>query len=100
VLGVDICDLRGNAFSVLAATVESSRPQPGINHRTIVDRSVMRKYIRAPNGKPRLFVALRLQKNVIRLVDDIAYKEGASRSEVIRSLIKEGIKSVLTKGQE
>ena len=58
------------------------------------------KSIRSPNGKPRLFVALRLQRNVIQLVDDIADKEGSSRSEVIRSLIREGIKSVLTKGQE
>ena len=58
-----------------------------------------RKYIRSPNGKPRLFVALRLQKNVIQLVDDIAGKEGSSRSEVIRSLIKEGIKSVLSKAR-
>jgi hypothetical protein len=32
-LGVDICGLRGNAFSVLAAMVEASRPQPGINHK-------------------------------------------------------------------
>jgi metal-responsive CopG/Arc/MetJ family transcriptional regulator len=60
----------------------------------------MRKYIRAPNGKPRLFVALRLQKNVIHLVDGIADKEGSSRSEVIRSLIREGIKSVLIKSSE
>ena len=65
-----------------------------------MDRSVRRKYIRSPNGKPRLFVALRLQKNVIQLVDNIADKEGSSRSEVIRSLIREGIKSVLAKGQE
>jgi metal-responsive CopG/Arc/MetJ family transcriptional regulator len=56
-------------------------------------------YIRSPNGKPRSFVALRLQKNVIRLVDDIANKENSSRSEVIRSLIGEKIKSVLTKGR-
>jgi metal-responsive CopG/Arc/MetJ family transcriptional regulator len=60
----------------------------------------MRKYIRAPNGKPRLFVALRLQKNVVRLVDDIADREGSNRSVVIRSLIREGIKSVLTKGEQ
>jgi metal-responsive CopG/Arc/MetJ family transcriptional regulator len=60
----------------------------------------MRKYIRAPNGQPKLFVALRLQKNVIRLVDDIADKEDSSRSEVIRSLIEEGIKSVLARGEE
>jgi hypothetical protein len=72
----------------------------GLNLGKIVDKSVKRKYTRSPNGKPRLFVALRLQKNVIRLVDDIADREGSSRSEVIRSLIKEGIKSVLTKGQE
>ena len=58
-----------------------------------------RKYIRSPNGNPRLFVALRLQKNVIQLVDDIADKESSSRSEVIRSLIREGIKSVLAKGR-
>ena len=84
-----------------AALVEWSRcHNPGLIVETIVDRSVKRKYIRSPNGKPRLFVALRLQKNVIRLVDGIAGREGSSRSEVIRSLIKEGIKSVLTKGQE
>jgi metal-responsive CopG/Arc/MetJ family transcriptional regulator len=65
-----------------------------------VDRSAKRKYIRSPNGKPRLFVALRLQKNVIQLVDNIADKEGSTRSEVMRSLIKEGIKSVLAKGEE
>ena len=60
----------------------------------------MRRYIRSPNGKPRLFVALRLQKDVIHLVDGIADEKGSSRSEVIRSLIKEGIKSVLTKGEQ
>jgi metal-responsive CopG/Arc/MetJ family transcriptional regulator len=59
-----------------------------------------RKYIRSQNGKPRLFVALRLQKNIVYLVDDIADKEGSSRSEVIRSLIREGIKSVLGKSEE
>jgi metal-responsive CopG/Arc/MetJ family transcriptional regulator len=65
-----------------------------------VDGSVKRKYIRSPNGKPRLFVALRLQKNVVRLVDDIADREGSNRSEVIRSLIREGIKSILGKSKE
>jgi metal-responsive CopG/Arc/MetJ family transcriptional regulator len=60
----------------------------------------MRKYVRAPNGKPKVFVALRLQRNVIQLVDDIADKEDSNRSQVIRSLIKEGIKSVLTKGEQ
>jgi metal-responsive CopG/Arc/MetJ family transcriptional regulator len=65
-----------------------------------MDRSVKRKYIRSPNGKPRLFVALRLQKNAIQLVDNIADKEGSSRSEVIRSLIREGIKSFLARGKE
>jgi len=61
---------------------------------------MMRKYIRAPSGKPKVFAALRLQKNVIRMVDDIADKEDSSRSEVIRCLIKEGIKLVLSTNEE
>jgi hypothetical protein len=65
-----------------------------------VDGSVKRKSIRSPNGKPRLFVALRLQRNVIQVVDGIAGKESFSRSEVIRSPIRDGIKLVLAKSEE